>query len=120
MTVNAALRDVATGVDLATAEEHGPAELIALVLDRLAAGLLSVSAGEYEESLDELTSKDPEAIRQYLLGQQAWRGWQFETSTRHFLRAVEIDSTFALAAIGAADAASNSASGGAGGMLDLA
>ena len=120
LTVNAVMRNVADGTDAAVAEARGPAESITLVLDRLAAELLSVNAGEYAESLDQLTSADPEAMREYLLGQQAWRAWQFEASTHHFLRAVEIDSTFALAAIGAADASSNAPTVGAPGMLALA
>ena len=119
LNVTATLKDVARGEDIASTEEQGPPSEIGLVLDRVAVALLSLSAGEAEESLDEITSTSTEAVEAYLLGQQAWREGRFDTSVRHFLRALEHDSTFALAAMGAADASTNSVLS-SGGALQLA
>ena len=69
------------------------------MVERLAGGILSLSVGEYEESLTQLTSADPDALREYLLGQVEFRDGRWVTAYDHFVRAVEIDSTFALASI---------------------
>ena len=107
LRMNASLRRVIDGTEVAAAEAEGPADSVTAVVDRLAAGLLSLSAGEYEQSLDQLTSTSPEALREYLLGQRESRRSEFNAAVEHFRRAVQIDSTFALAAIAWADAGNN-------------
>lgn len=117
---NASLRRVSDGVEVAAAQAEGPIDSVTAVVDRLAAGLLALNAGEYRQSLAQLTSASPEALREYLLGQQASRRTQFDVSVEHFRRAVEIDSTFALAAIAWADAANNSVDTDVTEALDIA
>ena len=107
LNVSASLSEVSSTSDLASTSVQGPADSLAAIVDRLAAGLLSLSTGEYEESLDQLTSTSPEALREYLLGQREYKRVRFALSSEHFRRAVQLDSTFALAAIGWADAAWN-------------
>ena len=104
---NASLRRVGDGAEIAAAQAEGPVDSVTAVVDRLVAGLLAMSSGEYRQSLDQLTNASPEALREYLLGQQASRRTDFDASVAHFRRAVEIDSTFALAAIAWADAGNN-------------
>ena len=119
LNVNASLRSVTDASEVANASARGPADSLTATVDRVVSRLLSLSAGEYQESLDQLTSTSPEALREYLLGRQQFKGAQFLDSGEHFRRAVEIDSTFALAAISWADAAANGL-GTAPGALTLA
>ena len=99
LTLTASLRDAATDGEVASASAQGPPDSLTAVVERLAGGILSLSMGEYAESLDQLTSADPAALREYLLGQVEFRNGRWLTANQHFARAVEIDSTFALAAI---------------------
>ena len=117
LNLNASLQDVVDSNQLASASARGPADSLTAVVDRLAAGLLSLSAGEYEQSLDQLTSTSPAALREYLLGQRELRVADFFAAVEHFQRAVQIDSTFALAAIAWADAGNNATGVGAPGAL---
>ena len=119
LNVNASLRSVTDASEVANASARGPADSLTATVDRVVSRLLSLSAGEYQESLDQLTSTSPEALREYLLGRQQFKGAQCLDSGEHFRRAVEIDSTFALAAISWADAAANGL-GTAPGALTLA
>ena len=95
----ASLLDISTQEEVAAATAQGPPDSLAAVVERLAGGILSLSVGEYEESLTQLTSADPDALREYLLGQVEFRDGRWVTAYDHFVRAVEIDSTFALASI---------------------
>jgi eukaryotic-like serine/threonine-protein kinase len=107
LTLTASLRDAATDAELAAASAQGPADSLAAVVERLAGRILSLSIGEYSESLEQLTSADPGALREYLRGQVEFRSGRWIDARDHFERAVEADSTFALAAIWAADSGNN-------------
>ena len=107
LTLNASLRSVGEAPDLATAHAEGHVDSLPSVVDRLTAELLALNAGEDRPSLAQLTSTSPEALREYLLGQQAARRAEFELGVEHFRRAVQIDSTFALAAIAWIEAGNN-------------
>ena len=107
LNLSASLFDVGTEEEVAAATAQGPPDSLAAVVERLAGGILSLSVGEYEESLTQLTSADPDALREYLLGQVEFRDGRWATAYDHFVRAVEIDSTFALASIWIADAGNN-------------
>ena len=107
LNLSATLRDVADDEEVATASAQGPADSLAAVVERLAGGLLSLSMGEYPESLAQLTSADPAALREYLQGQLEFRNGRWFEAYDHFSRAVEIDSTFALASVWMADAGNN-------------
>jgi serine/threonine protein kinase/tetratricopeptide (TPR) repeat protein len=75
------------------------AELSNLV-DRLVAQLLSASAGEEPQRLGALTSTSLPALRAYLEGQAAYRRGRYAEALEKFGRAVDFDSTFALAGLG--------------------
>jgi tetratricopeptide (TPR) repeat protein len=116
LNLSASLLDISTNEEVAAATAQGPPDSLAAVVERLAGGILSLSVGEYEESLAQLTSADPDALREYLLGQVEFREGRWFTALDHFVRAVEIDSTFALASIWIADAGNNVAGSPGGGL----
>ena len=82
----------------------GPSDSVASLLDRLIAQLLAQEAGEGER-LEVLTSTSLPAVQAYLAGQSAYRGGRYTQAVRDFERALEYDSTFALAATGLFSAA---------------
>jgi tetratricopeptide (TPR) repeat protein/TolB-like protein len=98
LTVTATFFD-SRGVERATTTVDGPPEALAAMVDQLTAALLSLSAGEAEQSLPSLTSTSLPALRAYLEGQAAVRSGQFAEAGRHFSRALDQDSTFVLAAL---------------------
>ena len=120
LDLRAVMRDVRDGSEVASAPARGAPDSLAAVVERLAAGLISLSVGEYEESLAQLTSADPEALREYLQGQVEFRHGRWITAYDHFERAVRADSTFALAALWLADAGNNIPGSSPGVALNLA
>jgi len=72
------------------------AALFAMV-DRLAAQLLALGAGASTQQLSALTTTNLDALRAYLDGVVAYRSGVFEKATPLLERAVQLDSTFALA-----------------------
>ena len=99
LTINATLTDVRNGKEAGRFERTGSADTLAAFIDHFAAELLSVSAGE-DRRLAALTSTSLPALRAYLAAQSDYRGSRFESAKANFRRAVELDSTFALAALG--------------------
>jgi eukaryotic-like serine/threonine-protein kinase len=81
--------------------QGSPGELFTLV-DRLTSQLLVRSAGEPAGRLADLISTSLPAVRAYLDGRAAYRRGELERAVEHFTRALEADSTFALAALGMA------------------
>jgi TolB-like protein len=81
------------------ARAQGDADGITRLIDELCAQLLSRAAGESETRLEALTSTSLPALRAYLEGQVHYRRSQFGRAAHAFDRAVDIDSTFALAAL---------------------
>jgi serine/threonine-protein kinase len=104
LVLTASLLSVPGGRTRATARAEGPADSIAGLVDRLAGQLLAGDAGEEAFSLAELTSLP--ALRAYLSGQAAVRDGRSWDAVREFDRALQVDSGFALAAIGLATASS--------------
>ena len=100
IVLNASLLAVPDGRETARTTVEGPADSLAGLVDRLAAGLLTLGAGEGEQRLASLTSTSLPALRSYLAGQALYRRGQFAEATRSFDRAVRADSAFALAAVG--------------------
>lgn len=99
LVVNASVVDVrGTVVSRATAE--GPHTDLSAMVDRLVAQLLSLGAGEEPQRLAALTSTSLPALRAYLEGQAAYRRGEYGEALEKFGRAVDFDSTFALAGIG--------------------
>lgn len=99
LTLNAILLETGSGRERAAASVDGPAEQLPALVDRLAAALLSLSAGEAEQRLPSLTETPWPALVAYLEGRAAHRRGEFDEAGRHYERAFELDSTFALAAL---------------------
>lgn len=98
VTISATVYNVITGEGEAHSVSGSAAALTALV-DRLAAELLAVEAGEGGYRLATLTSASLPALRNYLAGQAAFRRGRFQEAGDHYLAAVDADSTFALAGL---------------------
>ncbi|HSQ30149.1 MAG TPA: serine/threonine-protein kinase [Gemmatimonadaceae bacterium] len=99
IVINARLLAVPSGKALVQESVEGPPDSLASRVDALAARLLSVSAGE-REHLGSLTSTSLPALREYLDGKALFRHGQYGAARQHFARALELDSTFALANLG--------------------
>jgi TolB-like protein len=99
LTINATLTDVRTGKRVQPIERTGSTDTLAAFIDHFAAELLSLRAGE-DRRLAALTSTSLPALRAYLSAQSNYRASRFEDALRDYRRALELDSTFALAAMG--------------------
>jgi len=99
VVVNASVVN-ARGTVVGRASAQGPHTVLPVLVDRLVAQLLSASAGEDPQRLDALTSTSLPALRAYLDGQAAYRRGRYAESLTHFGRALDLDSTFALAGLG--------------------
>jgi tetratricopeptide repeat protein len=73
-------------------------------VDRLTAGLLAGESGTREQ-MGQLTTTSLTALRAYLNGQAAYRRGSYKEAVEHFDRALQIDSSFALAALAMSNAA---------------
>ena len=100
VTLNAAVLGVPDGQARAETSVEGPADSLAALVDRLAAGLLTLGAGEGEQRLSALTSTSLPALRAYLEGQAMFRRGRYADAIASFQQALQFDSTFALAAVG--------------------
>jgi tetratricopeptide (TPR) repeat protein len=94
------------------AQQAKPADSLQVLVDQLTAQLLSLDAGERRDRLANLTSTSLDALSAYLKGQEALRKGHLARAANHFDEALDIDSTFALAAyFGRVSARSNAISG---------
>jgi hypothetical protein len=99
LTLNAWLRRVPDGATVAQSTVTGPSDSLYALIPRLAVELLGAQLGESAERLATLVGRPPEAVTTYLAGTRALRAGQYEDAVRMLSRAVEADSTFALAAL---------------------
>jgi serine/threonine-protein kinase len=83
----------------ARATVSGPADSLLELVDRLAASLLVLQAGEGGHRLALLTSTSLPALRAYLDGRAAYRRGESSLAMQDYARALELDSTFALSAL---------------------
>ncbi|HET8624125.1 MAG TPA: serine/threonine-protein kinase [Gemmatimonadales bacterium] len=104
VTLNATLIDASGGRVRARASAEGSGDSLTQLVDRLAASLLALGAGEGEQRVAALTSTSLPALRAYLNGQALLRRGLFVDAARMFTQALQLDSTFALAALGIARA----------------
>ena len=104
--LNATLVATEKGRPDVQATVNGPADSIASLGARLTSQLLSLRVGEGTERLASLASVPPPALRAYLEGQELFRTGSHGDALRAYERALAIDSTFALAALGHAFATS--------------
>jgi DNA-binding SARP family transcriptional activator len=82
----------------AQASVEGPADSLTTLVDRLAARLLVSEAGDNERLADQ-TTQSLSALRDYLDGQSAYVRRDYTSAKRSYSRALQGDSTFALAAL---------------------
>ena len=73
LTVSARIIDVPGGATSAQATVEGPVDSLPRLVDRLAASLLALGAGEEEQRLAALTSTSLPALRAYLDGEALLR-----------------------------------------------
>jgi DNA-binding SARP family transcriptional activator len=82
----------------------GSRDSVMALLDRFVTQLLGHEAGVHDQTLAALTSQSLPAVRAYLDGRAAYRRARSAEAVGDFSRALEIDSTFALAALDLATA----------------
>jgi eukaryotic-like serine/threonine-protein kinase len=97
LVMNASLVSVPGGKTLTQTSVAGPKDSLFILIDRLTAQLLALGAGASSAQLSALTTTNLDALRAYLDGVAAYRRGAFQNSTPLLARAVELDSTFALA-----------------------
>jgi tetratricopeptide (TPR) repeat protein len=85
------------GRTIAQTTVDGPKDSLFVLVDRLTAQLLALGAGAKATQLTALTTTSLDALRAYLDGVTAYRRAAFDRSTPLLERAVQLDSTFALA-----------------------
>jgi hypothetical protein len=100
VTLAGSLLDVPAGSVRSSGSITGAADSLMLLVDQLTVQLLSLDAGEEEHRLGALISTSLPALREYLEGQAASRRFLFDRARDRFAAAVQLDSTFALAAMG--------------------
>jgi TolB-like protein len=104
VSLSARIVDVPSGSVRARATAEGSPDSLTQLVDRLAATLLALGSGEGEQRLATLTSTSLPALRAYLDGEALLRRGSFGEASNKFLEAFQLDSTFALAGVGAARA----------------
>jgi serine/threonine-protein kinase len=90
----------ARGDSIVKLSVEGPPDSLAWLVDRLAARLLTETSGEGAGRTASLTSTSLPALRAYLDGQAKMRRVDVVGAAKDFERALDADSTFALAALG--------------------
>lgn len=103
LIMTASLLNVPGGSRRAQAQVEGPVDSIPILVDRLTGQLLAGEAKEPEPRLAAMTSLP--ALRAYLDGRAALRAGRQRDAMAHFDRALDLDSTFALAGMGLMSAA---------------
>lgn len=81
------------------ASVSAPSDSVDQLLDRFVSQLLVRQSGVADASVAEIMSQSLPAIRAYLSGRAAYRRADEEKAIESFTRAIDIDSTFALAAL---------------------
>jgi tetratricopeptide (TPR) repeat protein len=87
------------GGDRSLTSVSAPRDSVNALLDRFVGQLLARQSGVPEPSLAAVTSQSLPAIRAYLAGRAAYRRADEDLAIERFTRALDIDSTFALAAL---------------------
>ena len=100
IVLTASLLGSARGDSIAKLSVEGPPDSLAWLVDRLAARLLAETSTEGASRSASLTSTSLPALRAYLDGQAKTRRVDVVGAAKDFERALDADSTFALAALG--------------------
>jgi hypothetical protein len=106
LVLTVSLLEVPDGRQLSRVSVEGPPDSLAQLVDQVAARLLATVSGQGEERLGKLTSTSLPALRAYLDGNAKLRRGQALPAATDFGRALDHDSTFALAGLGLRIAAS--------------
>ncbi len=96
---------VASGASTPLAQVSGPIDSLPWMVDRMAASLLSTVASEGDADAPALAAIPLPALRAYLDGREAMRNGRVTDAMAALAHAIELDSTFALAARDYAEAA---------------
>jgi tRNA A-37 threonylcarbamoyl transferase component Bud32/tetratricopeptide (TPR) repeat protein/TolB-like protein len=99
LTITATLIGRDGGAPRQAATLSGTSDSLPMLLDGIVTRLMAREAGVAEPALSDLTSRSLPALRAYLRGRAAYRRGQESEAIDHFARALENDSTFALAAL---------------------
>ena len=104
------LYDARSGERLGAARAEGPADSLPSLVDELSVGTAGLLLSEREDSaelahLSSITTSSLDALLAYVEGERAYRRGAWEESYGAYARAIELDSTFALAHLRAAQAA---------------
>ena len=97
IVLSATITSVAAGSQGTPVSVEGTPDSILTLIDRLTILVLGRQAGEAEPSLGSLTGLP--AWQAYLEGRQAWREGRADEAITAYRRALDLDSTFALAAL---------------------
>ena len=100
IVLTASLLGSSRGDSIAKLSVEGPPDSLAWLVDRLAARLLAETSSEGAAARASLTSTSLPALRAYLDGQAKMRRVDVMGAAKDFERALDADSTFALAALG--------------------
>lgn len=99
LVLTGSLLSVPAGRVEAHARAEGTGDSLTILIDRFVGQLLITRTGASSERGTELAGIPLAAIREYLDGQSASRGGRYHQAVDHFARALDIDSTFALAGL---------------------
>jgi TolB-like protein len=99
LALTASLLSAPGGRSVARTSVEGPADSLSMLVDRLAAQLLTLESGIDVSRLSSITTTSLPAIRAYLAGRAAFRRGSLGEAFRSFREATLLDSTFALAAL---------------------
>jgi hypothetical protein len=113
VVVSALMLETPSGTSVGRASVEGPLENLGELVNRLTAELLATQAGE-RQRLNDLSVLSLPALRPYLEGQAALRQGRWDVAAQRFDAALDVDSTFAQAALGLAEAAEWQAAGDGG------
>jgi serine/threonine-protein kinase len=100
LVITASLLGSSRGDSIVKVNVEGPPDSLAWLVDRLAATLLAETSAEGASRSPSLTSTSLPALRAYLDGQSKLRRVDVVGAAKDFERALDTDSTFALAALG--------------------
>jgi tetratricopeptide (TPR) repeat protein len=100
LVLNVSLLDVPKGAQIAKVSVEGPPDSLASLVDQIAQQLLTQTSGEASQRMSNLTSTSLTALRAYLDGQALLRRGDAVNAAKDFERALNEDSTFALAGLG--------------------
>jgi hypothetical protein len=98
LVLAATLRDAESGATRGQAKLEGSADSLPVLVDRLTGQLLLESAGRRDRALATLTPLP--ALRAYLDGLASRRRGDYDSAAVRFTRALSLDSTLAIAAMG--------------------